>query len=97
MSGRIEMRRYKDTKWKNTRARVLRRDQYLCRQCKRYGKDTQATLVHHVIPVENEPELYLDNKNLLSLCNECHNKMHDRVTDELTLLGKEWLKRIWDN
>lgn len=88
------MARYKDKRWIRKREIVLKRDLYLCRQCKRYGKDTQATMVHHIIPVESKPELYLDSRNLISLCNECHNKMHDRNTDELTKFGEEWVKRI---
>jgi len=89
------MTRYKDKRWKHKRENVLKRDLYLCRQCKRYGKDTQATMVHHIKPMDNNPELYLDSLNLLSLCNSCHNEMHDRVTDDLTDVGREWIKRIY--
>ena len=84
----ILMTRYKDKRWKHKRENVLKRDLYLCRQCKRYGKDTQATMVHHILSVDNSPELYLDSLNLLSLCNSCHNEMHDRVTDDLTDVGR---------
>lgn len=87
--------RYKDFRWEHKRITVLKRDGYKCRNCKRYGKTTEANTVHHVKPVEYYPELYLDSINLISLCVNCHNKMHDRVTDELTDLGREWVVRIY--
>ena len=31
---------YKTAKWKNKRGKILRRDEYLCRECRRYGKLT---------------------------------------------------------
>ncbi len=89
------MTRYKDGRWERKRENVLKRDEYKCRNCKRYGTTSAANTVHHVKPVESSPELYLTSRNLISLCGKCHNKMHDRITDELTDLGIEWLKRIW--
>lgn len=88
------MKGYKDTKWKHKRITILKRDGYKCRECTRYGKTTEATMVHHIRPLESNPELALDNKNLISLCGSCHNEMHDRNTDELTQKGKDLLERI---
>lgn len=85
---------YKSKKWKKKRQSILKRDEYLCRECKRYGKTTQATTVHHVLPLEQRPELKLNSANLISLCDTCHNKMHDRYTNELTEKGKRWTDRI---
>jgi 5-methylcytosine-specific restriction endonuclease McrA len=84
---------YKSPAWKRKRANILRRDGYMCRECKRYGKTTEATTVHHINPLENYPELKLVNENLLSLCGACHDKMHDRISNKLTTLGIEWVKR----
>lgn len=85
---------YKSKKWKTKREKILRRDEYMCRECKRYGRTTPAVTVHHIYPVENWPELALINSNLLSLCNKCHNSMHDRDSGELTQKGEEWMRRI---
>lgn len=89
---------YKSTKWKHKRERILKRDEYLCQECKRYGKTTAATTVHHIIPLSwcliYNVLLVLANKNLISLCKQCHDKMHDRVTNELTPLGLSWVKRM---
>ncbi|WP_191556439.1 HNH endonuclease [Metabacillus idriensis] len=81
---------YKSTAWFSKRKVVLKRDEYCCQECKRYGKNTDATTVHHINPLLDLPELRLVNWNLLSLCSRCHDKMHNRTTDQLTLLGEWW-------
>lgn len=86
---------YKSGKWKSKRDKIFRRDKYLCQECIRHGKTTQADTVHHIKPLESNPELYLDSKNLISLCKSCHNSMHDRVTNELTDKGMQLLRRIY--
>ncbi|MGE7545056.1 HNH endonuclease [Sporosarcina newyorkensis] len=72
---------------------ILKRDSYLCQECKRYGKTTQANTVHHIYPLENYPEYKLTNGNLLSLCMSCHGEFHDRVTNALTDKGMRWKER----
>ena len=62
--------------WQSMRKAVLRRDKYLCVECKRYGRLTQATTVHHINHYDEYPELALEPSNLKSLCNACHNKAH---------------------
>jgi hypothetical protein len=86
---------YHSVKWKRVRERVLKRDGYLCRECKRYGSDVNAEMVHHVKPFKDYPGLKTDTNNLISLCLSCHGKMHDRDSDQLTVLGKQWVRRIW--
>lgn len=85
---------YRSTKWMKKRANVLRRDSYECRECKRYGKVTEANVVHHVNPLDTHPDLRLVSNNLLSVCGSCHNTFHDRYTNELTVKGMEWVERI---
>lgn len=85
---------YKSTKWKTKRTNILKRDEYLCVECKRYGKSVQATTVHHIKPLDTHEELRLDSNNLISLCSKCHDKMHDRTNNELTDLGKKLIERI---
>lgn len=67
---------YKTKKWLNKRAYILKRDKYMCNECKRYGITTPATTVHHIKHYETHKELGLCNSNLVSLCAKCHNKMH---------------------
>ena len=85
---------YKSRKWERKRATVLRRDGYLCRECRRYGRTVQATTVHHVHPLEERSDLALDDRNLVSLCATCHDGMHDRVTGRLTALGEWWRRKV---
>ena len=35
-----------------------------------------ATIVHHIIPRDERPDLALEIDNLRSLCDACHNKRH---------------------
>lgn len=84
---------YKSTRWKNKRDNILRRDEYMCRECRRYGRTTQATHVHHIFELEKYSALALINDNLISLCNKCHEQMHNRVDYILTDKGIEWQNR----
>lgn len=85
---------YKSTRWDRLREDVLRRDGYICRDSRRFGKRIEATTVHHVFPREEYPEYQWEPWNLISLCAEAHDAMHDRATGLLTQRGAEWLRRI---
>ena len=80
---------YKDSKpfyhtaaWKRARALALSRDCGMCQDCMDrfragYGfHPHRADMVHHIIPIDERPDLALNLDNLRSLCNECHNKEH---------------------
>lgn len=67
---------YTSTAWKNKREAILNRDGYMCRNCKRYGRQRPATTVHHIKHFDEYPELALESDNLISLCEACHNLMH---------------------
>lgn len=84
---------YKSSLWKNKRLKILRRDGYECRECKRYGKSVAATVVHHIFPLESYPEYRLVSANLYSCCGSCHGSFHDRITNELTAEGLRLLER----
>lgn len=84
---------YKDKRWLRKREVILRRDEYLCQESKRYGKRVQANTVHHIYPVEFYPELTYVNWNLISLSDSRHNEMHDRITHEITDKGKRLQER----
>ena len=84
---------YKSINWRKKQALILRRDEYICQECKRYGRTRPATTVHHIIPLTEDCSKRLDNKNLISLCANCHDSMHDRVNDKLTTAGENLKKR----
>lgn len=84
---------YQSGRWRKKQARILRRDGYLCQESKKYGVTEEATTVHHIWPLEDYPEYAMEDWNLLSLCADKHNQMHDRKTRKLTELGERWRNR----
>lgn len=84
---------YRSTRWRRLRERVLRRDQYRCRENARYGRRVEATTVHHIWPAELYPEYAWCEWNLIALSSAAHNAMHDRETNQLTELGEGWRRR----
>lgn len=74
---------YCSTKWQRIRDKVMRLDHYECQLCKsKYHRIRKASMVHHVHYLEDYPNLALEiydeegNRNLISLCNSCHNEVH---------------------
>ncbi len=86
---------YHSTRWKKKRAHILKRDGYMCQDCKRYGKRVDATMVHHIYPAEEYPEYQWCDWNLIAMCGKSHEKMHDKTNDRLTVEG-ERLKQTAD-
>ena len=84
---------YNSPRWKRKRARILKRDGYMCQESKRYGKRIDADTVHHIWPAEDYPEYAWCDWNLISLANCVHNKMHNRDTRELTEFGEALRRR----
>jgi 5-methylcytosine-specific restriction protein A len=67
---------YKSRRWKYKRRQILKRDNHECQRCKREGKYSKATTVHHKEHLEKRPDLALVDENLESLCSACHNEEH---------------------
>lgn len=69
---------YHSKKWKNIRAFVLQRDFYMCKICKMPNSST----VHHIkelTPMNiNDSSISVNPDNLVTLCNRCHNLIHDK-------------------
>lgn len=74
---------YKSSHWKRKREQILRRDNYLCQWCRRYGRIAEASTVHHIKHVDEYPELAYEDANLISLCTGCHNKAHPEKAKKL--------------
>lgn len=75
------------------RIQILRRDKFECQDCIKRIKEAnknkiklsaidrvirKACQVHHIKELKNHPELALEDDNLTSLCNQCHNIRHGR-------------------
>ena len=85
---------YQSRRWERLREDVLRRDGYMCREARRYGKRVEANTVHHVFPRELFPEYQWEPWNLVSLSAKAHDRMHDRTGCDLSAAGRELLRRI---
>lgn len=84
---------YTSDKWRRKRKRILRRDGYMDQIEKRYGRMVEATIVHHIFPLEDFPEYAYADWNLISVSLATHNRMHDRDTNVLTVEGLDLLRR----
>lgn len=80
---------YKSNEWLELRQEVLDDFHNECSECLKKGTYTRADCVHHVNEVKHRPDLalskyYIDKqgkkqRNLLPLCNKCHNIVHDKL------------------
>ncbi len=84
---------YRSTLWRSTREFILKRDNYLCQEC---GEPAQE--VHHKIWLTasniNNPEITLNPNNLISLCRNCHFKIHElsrQEAKEKIEIGEEYI------
>ena len=79
----------KHPKWQKKRLEILSRDGFKCQKC----KDGETTLhVHHEIYSNGKKPWEYDNKNLTTLCSDCHDTIswhHELVKNENILPDKK--------
>lgn len=68
---------YSSKKWIEVRNKVRQRDRKLCLMCLDKNKITPVQLVHHIVPYKEADDLKFEMSNLICLCNDCHNTVHD--------------------
>jgi len=76
-----ENRLYSSRKWRNLRKQVLT-EEPLCRQCKKNGRITEATVVDHIHSVRLGGKFF-DRNNLQPLCMSCHNSKSGKEGHEV--------------
>ena len=65
-------RLYDCHRWRKARSAFLSSNP-LCVKCLKFGRDVPATVVDHIIPHENNLELFWDSEsNWQALCAACH-------------------------
>lgn len=64
-----------DADWRRVRKLALQRDKHLCQDCLAAKRLTLAVEVHHIITIEERPDLRLVLDNLRSLCKPCHSRI----------------------
>ena len=69
---------YASSEWKRIRARFLAAHP-LCEQCRKEGRLTKATEVHHILPLRRGGTH--DESNLMPLCKPCHSRISVRDGD----------------
>lgn len=74
--GKVRDPFYGTVRWQRARAAALRRDLYLCQDCRAAGRMVAAEMVHHIVPLEVDRSRATDLGNLVSLCDACHNRRH---------------------
>jgi len=60
----------------NWRTNVLVRDEWTCQSCGQVGKDLHC---HHIISFANNPDLRFIANNGITLCKDCHIKLHKKI------------------
>ena len=69
---------YKEWYWRTLALRIIREHRKECQMCKAEHKLTRATLAHHVKHLRDYPELAYEPSNLMPLCHDCHERIHER-------------------
>lgn len=52
---------------------IINRANGLCELC---GRENKYPIMHHIKPVSERPDLFLDFNNVLSICTICHAEIH---------------------
>ena len=95
-----EKKRFNKALWRETRLKVLERDDWTCQGC---GKDLRKTkpgavAIHHIIPRQYK-ELFFNENNLITLCSSCHhwskNSPHQNALCFNHFLQENFFER-WD-
>lgn len=81
---------YVSTMWKHKRRDILLRDNGECQMCKDKGGYATANTVHHIKHLRSNPELALEDDNLISLCDSCHWDVHHIYESKEKLNEEKW-------
>jgi 5-methylcytosine-specific restriction protein A len=84
---------YHSKAWRMTRKFYIKENP-LCEQCTRDGRITGGQMVDHIKPISYGPiSLRLDQSNLQTLCNNCHNKKNARESIEYRKGIKDYVRK----
>ena len=68
-------------KWKRKRAEILKRDHKQCKIC----GNTTGLQCHHIVSIDVNDKLKLENPNIITLCQKCHLDVHNGVYSQVYL------------
>ena len=69
---------YQSKEWQLLRNQKWVASDGLCEMCKKQGIIREGKEVHHIEPISENWDKRLEYDNLLLLCSEHHNQIHDR-------------------
>lgn len=69
---------YARSAWKELAKKILKRDNYACKDCSIGHVNGHKLIVHHIKEWSRFPELRFEPSNLITLCQDCHKKRHLR-------------------
>lgn len=80
--------RFKEPRYIAWREAVLKRDDYVCQQCRRRCRKYERGLAaHHIKHYATHPLLRYAVSNGLTLCRSCHLQLHGRAPKPTALIG----------
>ena len=80
---------YLSAEWRTKRKEIYQRDNYECQLCGEHGGRLHA---HHIISAGVCKDS-LSNKNLITLCQSCHTKVHGKLKWEYLIILKKILNK----
>lgn len=110
MEDKEKKKFYNSKKWKTKRIQILERDRHECQDCRQRlqnavnnrirletdeRKIRKAVEVHHIIELNERPDLALEDDNLISLCTQCHNIRHGREVKRFARKKKPVSEERW--
>ena len=81
----------KDPRWQKKRLQILERDDWKCQVCM---NDKDMLIVHHKQYINGNDCWDYPNHFLITLCNKCHEKIHDVNGDEPNIISKAKSKYV---
>jgi hypothetical protein len=81
---------YKSPLWQKKRLEILERDEFRCTSCKSEDKQLH---VHHKEYIKGRSVWDYDNSYLITLCDECHELIHQNAKMEVWCSPDEPLRR----
>ena len=88
-----EKRLRSKNKWTQKSIEIRERANYLCEVCRDQGVWTYENVeVHHIRKIKDNPEMYLENENLICLC-QLHHKAADNNKIDVNYLISLAIKR----
>ena len=77
MAQQFAQQFYHSREWERVRTYILIRDKYKCRKCGRADVQLEVHHIKHLTPDNiNDASVTLNDKNLITLCRDCHFAEH---------------------